>query len=41
MLHPSVSLVRQVTVMLPDKEELCGAEKQDLSTGSSDEKRLE
>ncbi len=40
MLHPSVSLVRQVTVMLPD-EELCGAEKQDLSAGSSDEKRLE
>jgi len=27
--------------MLPDEEELCGAEKQDLSAGSSDEKRLE
>ncbi|XP_043075984.1 barttin [Puntigrus tetrazona] len=28
----------RVTVILPDKEELCGAEKQDLSAGSADEK---
>ncbi|KTG34985.1 hypothetical protein cypCar_00017782 [Cyprinus carpio] len=28
----------RVTVIVPDKEELCGAEKQDLSAGSSDEK---
>ncbi|XP_058612227.1 barttin [Onychostoma macrolepis] len=28
----------RVTVILPDKEEICGAEKQDLSAGSSDEK---
>lgn len=39
VLHSSVSLVLQVTVIVPDKEELCGAEKQDLSAGSSDEKR--
>ncbi|XP_026147100.1 uncharacterized protein LOC113121082 [Carassius auratus] len=28
----------RVTVILPDKEDLCGAEKQDLSAGSSDVK---